>query len=205
MLLLPQNLALWGSDVGVGPDFEQKLAQIPGVGTWTGVRYARAQVNGASVQVLGIDPATYPKVAALAFDQGDASAYRRTGPGAHGHRQHNLRQRPSLNVGDTVNVTTPDGVKPYQHGRHRRGLPVVTSEHAVTSRRPTWPPTSIVSEDVLVMANLAPGADRERGAARHHSAAGSSYPQFTLAWGADFRATQRARSPGVLAPWTSCC
>ena len=82
VLLLPQNLALWGSDVGVGPDFEQKFAQIPGVGTWTGVRYAGAQVKGASVQVLGLDTATYPKVVSLAFDQGDQSTFVKLSQGA---------------------------------------------------------------------------------------------------------------------------
>jgi putative ABC transport system permease protein len=190
VLLLPQNLALWGSDVGVGPDFEEKLAQVPGVGTWTGVRYAGAQVNSTSVQVLGLDPVSYPKVTALTFDQGDQSTYAKLGQGRYAIIDKLYASGARLNVGDTLNIDTPAGPQTYQIV----GIGTDLLNYKINTIYISQANLSAdfhVNEDFMVMANLAPGAD----AAQVRSAINgllAGYPQLTLYWGADYRATTLA-------------
>jgi putative ABC transport system permease protein len=190
ILLLPQSLALWGSDVGVGPDFEQKLAQVPGVGTWTGVRYAGAQVNGTAVQVLGLDTASYPKVVSLAFDEGDQSTFAKLSQGRYAIINKLYASLSHLKVGDTLNVATPDGAKPYQVVGIGADL-LNYKLNTLYISQANMTADFHVSEDVVVMANVAPTANSTQvRAAINNLLAG--YPQLTLYWGADFRATTLA-------------
>jgi putative ABC transport system permease protein len=75
ILLLPPSLGVWNGVVGVTDEFEQKLGQIPGVGNVTGLSYAPAQADGTVIQLMGLDPATYPKVSGIMFTQGGEGAY----------------------------------------------------------------------------------------------------------------------------------
>ncbi len=189
ILLLPPALALWSSDVGAGTAFEQQFAAVPGIATASGLRFATAQANGSPVQVLGIDPVTYPKVSGLGFDEGDASSYTALAQPRTAVANPIFASAHKLKLGDTVQVTTPGGVQPYRLvgiGTDYLSFKVATlfisqQNMAADFRR---------SENVMFMANLAPGADRVT-VRRDLTALLQQYPQFTLAWGADFRAEQQ--------------
>lgn len=188
VLLVPPALALWGSDVGAGADLEQKLAAVPGIEVASGLRFANAESDGAAVQMLGIDPVTYPKVAGLGFDEGDASAYAALANGRNAIASPIYAKAHDLHVGDTVQVTTPEGVKPY----HLVGIGADYLSFKVATlfiSQANMAADFHRAENVFFMANLAPGADRT--AVRNDlSTLLKEYPQFTLAWGADFRELQ---------------
>jgi putative ABC transport system permease protein len=188
VLLVPPAIALWSSDVGAGEALEQKLAAVPGVAVASGLRFANAQANGVAVQVLGIDPTTYPKVAGLGFDEGDTSAYGALAQGRAAIASPIYAKAHNLHAGDTVQVSTPDGVKPYRLvaiGTDYLSFKVATLFISQTNMAADFHRT----ENVFFMANLKPGAD-QAAARRDLAALLEQYPQFTLAWGADFRATQ---------------
>lgn len=188
VLLVPPALALWGSDVGAGAGLEQKLAAVPGIQVASGLRFANAQANRVTVQVLGIDPATYPKVAGLGFDEGDTSSYAALAQGRNAIASPIFAKAHDLHAGDTVQVTTPEGVKPYRLaaiGTDFLSFKVATLFISQANMATDFHRT----ENVMFMANLATGADK--AAVRNDlTALLKDYPQFTLAWGADFRATQ---------------
>ncbi|MFQ5576168.1 MAG: ABC transporter permease, partial [Anaerolineae bacterium] len=70
-LLLPQNLLLGRGNVEAGPELAQGVRRTPGIAAVTTLRRSETQFNGAALQVIGIDPETYPEVSGLAFSAGE--------------------------------------------------------------------------------------------------------------------------------------
>jgi putative ABC transport system permease protein len=187
ILLLPPNLGVWNSDVGVGQDFEQKLAQIPGVGNWTGLVFAPAQVSGTTIQVMGFDPATYPKVSGLTFDQGDDTAYAKLATGRAAIINGIMASAVKAKIGDDISVQTPQGIKSYHIvaiGSDYLGAKI---DSLYTSKQ-NLATDFAVTDDIMVMANLKPGADPTAVRAGVQNLL-QGYPQLTLNWGADWRKT----------------
>lgn len=188
IILLPPSL-VWGSNVGAGPDFETSLAQIKGIGDWASLRYAGAQMDGIPVQVLAFDPATYPKVSTLSFDQGDQRAYAELSGDRAAIATPILASAAHLKVGDSVSVQTPEGTKSYR-------IAAVAGEYLTAKINTLYISQQNMAadfhkrEDVLLLANLAPHANANEVKA-DLAALLKSYPQFTLNWGADWRAEQR--------------
>ena len=186
--LLPPALGLWNSNAGAGADFERAFAAVPGMGAWTGVRYAGGLVNGVAVQVLGIDPAGYPKVSTLTFDAGDATSYAALAD--HGAIANPIfASAAHVKVGDNVQVQTPVGLKTYRIvsiGADYLSLKINTLYISQANLAAEFHR----NEDFMLMGNLAPGADRAQVKASLDALL-ARYPQFTLNWGADFRAAQR--------------
>jgi putative ABC transport system permease protein len=188
VILVPPSIGVWGSDVGAGTDFERQLAAVPGIGAWSGLRYAAGQANGTAVQVLGVDPRTYPQVAALTFDQGDAAAFAGLATGRTAIANPIFATAHGLKLGDNLALQTPEGLQSYRIagiGTDYLGAKINTLYISQANLAADFHRT----EDVLVMANLAPGADR---AAVKSALTGllARYPQFTMYWGADLRAEQ---------------
>jgi putative ABC transport system permease protein len=190
VLMVPPSLSIWGSDVGAGAGFEQNLAAVPGIGAWVSLRYAAGQVNGTAVQVLGVDPRTYPQVSALTFDQGDATAFGTLATGRTAIANPIFATTRGLKLGDSLALQTPEGVQSYRIagiGTDYLGAKINTLYISQANLAADFHRT----EDVMVMANLAPGADRaavKAGLTRVLA----RYPQFTMYWGADLRAEQRS-------------
>ncbi len=189
ILILPPAIALWNSEVGVGPEFEPKLAAIPGIGAAASLRYAGAQVNGVTVQLLGIDPDKYPQVAGLTFDQGEAGAYAALRDGRAAIANPIYAGAHQLKIGDMLHVQTPDGAQDYR-------LVAIGTDYLAAKVNSIYISQHNLAtdfhrnEDVLVMANLAPGANRDTVKASVDQLL-QSYPQFSMTWGADWRADAR--------------
>jgi putative ABC transport system permease protein len=185
ILLLPQGLGVWNGDVGVSEQFEQQFAQIPGVGHWSGMSYAPAQVKGATIQMLGFDPVTYPKVGGVIFDHGDDSAYAQLAGGRNAIVSGIMATSMGLKVGDTVSVQTLEGEKSYRIvgvGADYLGVKLST---LYTSKQ------NMVADfgnpnDLILFANLKPGADAAATRANIETLL-KDYPQLTLNWGVEWR------------------
>jgi putative ABC transport system permease protein len=188
ILLLPPSIGVWMGDVGVSSDFEQKFAQIPGVGDWSGMTYGPSMVNGTAVQLLGFDPVAYPKVGGLTFDRGDESAYAELAKGRAAIVSGIMATALRLNVGDTMKVQTPNGEQSYK-------IVGVGSDYLGTKINTIYTSKQNVAmdfgqaNDVLLMANLKPGADAAATRAGIEDLL-KDYPQLTLNWGADWRAME---------------
>jgi putative ABC transport system permease protein len=186
ILLMPRSSLLLQGALGVGGEFEQKLAALPGVGDWTGVRYAGAQVEGAQVQVLGIDPLKYPQLSGLLFDAGEATAYGALAQGRNAIINPVLASINGLKMGDTLKVQTAEGVQDYKVAAigsevlsYKINTLYISQQNLATDFHQT--------EDVLLMADLAPGANPEQVKGEIAGLL-QSYPQLRLQWGADWRA-----------------
>ena len=186
ILILPPSLGLWNGVVGVTDQFEQQLAGIPGIENVTGLSYMPAQVNGVSVQLMGLDPITYPKVSGMLFLDGDDRVYAQLAQGRTAIATGLLATSLGIKVGDSVPVRTTSGVHSYRivaigtdfTGMKVAGLYISKQNMAADFGR---------HEDVMVMANLARNASAAEVRANVQKLL-QGYPQFTLYWGADYRA-----------------
>ena len=188
ILLLPANFGIWTGDVGVGEEFQQRFSQIDGVGDWAGLSYAPAKVGNITAQAIGFDPVAYPKVAGISFDKGDDSAYAELSTGRTAIVSGLFANSLGLKIGDSVKVQTPSGQQSYRVvgvGSDYLGTKLNTlyiSQENMAADFGT-------SDDVIVMANLEPGADSAAVQANIKSLL-QGYPQLTLHWGADVVAEQ---------------
>jgi putative ABC transport system permease protein len=189
MIFLPPSLGLWGEQIGFDPQFESRLGRIPGIGRWASLRYAGAQVGEKSIQVLGFDPESYPKISAVTFDQGDDRAYAELASGRTAIVNGVLASAAGIKLGGTISIRTPDGLRSYRvvgvggdYLAAKVNTVYISQKNLATDFHKT--------EDVILLANLAPGADRAAVRARIDSLL-KDYPQITLHWGADWREEQR--------------
>jgi len=90
-LFMPTSLVLGNGNQAADPQLAQDIRGIDGVSAVTTLRLANSQIGDASLELIGIDPITYPQVSGLEFSQGDAaSAYAAPGGWARHHRQRHL-------------------------------------------------------------------------------------------------------------------
>jgi putative ABC transport system permease protein len=186
ILLLPPSLGVWNGVVGVTNEFEQKLAQIPGVGSVTGLSYAPGQVGGTTSQLMALDPETYPKVSSIMFTEGDDKTYAELANGRKAIVSGILASALGLKVGDTVSVRTAGEPQDYQIAGIGADFTSMKLSTLYLSKENMAKDFGI-PEDVFVMSSLAPGADKDAVKANVEQLL-KSYPQFTLYWGADYRA-----------------
>ena len=113
-LLIPQSIILGQGNVAAGPRLAAEVRNTPGIGASSTLRITQALQDGADVQVIGIDPGTYLKVAAFDWNAGSSDTavnQLRTGRWliANGiyAAQHNLM------IGQAVILDTPNGRRSY--------------------------------------------------------------------------------------------
>lgn len=188
-IVLPRSLYLAGGNQGAGPELRARIAATPGITDVTTLRIGAATASGGPLQVVGIDPTTYPKVAALDFTQGDpASAYAALGRGRSIILDPILALQVKAGVGDTITLTTPEGERSYTVvgiGVDYLNAKLATGYISQTDLTADFHETA----DVLLMADAAPGADR---AALRRALDGivAGYPALTLYDSQALRATQ---------------
>lgn len=184
-ILVPPSVGVWGTNIGAGPGLAEELAAIEGVETVSALRFAPTQVNGTSVAVLGIDPATYPQVSGLSFSEGeDAAAYAAIGAGRNLIASPVLASTLGIGVGDTVEMLTPGGPVSYAVvaiGGDYLNAKVATAYLSHDNIAADFGR----NEDVLLQLNLAPGAD-EAAAEAQIKAIKQDYPQFRLLNGREY-------------------
>jgi len=189
VILLPPSLVL-GTNVGAGPGLEQGLAGTQGIATVATLQYAASVVNGIPVEALAFDPNVYPKVSTFLFDQGGPSVLGEMDASPVAIVTPVMAANANLKVGDALQVQTPDGIKEYRVG-------AVAAEYLTAKINTIYISQKNMaadfhrSEDVVLLANLTPGAHRDQVKAEIDRLL-ASYPQFKLYWGADLRAEQRA-------------
>lgn len=188
-LVLPQSIVLSTGNVGADPSLVRAIRQTAGVGDAATLRLGFAKLGTTSVQVIGIDPVAYPKVASFEFSKGSSSAdigllseTRTALVNGIFAAQHGVA------VGSHLLLDTPDGRKTYR-------IVGIGSDYlnaklsTVYTSQDTLKNDFHVTNDILILANARPRVDLVEtdlllGRVLKH------YPQFVL-WNAQsFKTTQ---------------
>jgi putative ABC transport system permease protein len=188
-ILLPQNIVLAAGNVGAGPQLTHDLRTTPGVGAVTTLRIASAQMNGKDVEVLGIDPATYPQVSGLQFSAGNANtAYSQVSGGRSLIVNAITASTFKVKLGDFVTLATAEGDKIY----HVVGVGndyLTAKLSTVYISQDKLRQDFHVTTDVLLMANKRPGAN-PAAVLKSLEKVVKAFPAFTLYSAGNFRAIQ---------------
>jgi putative ABC transport system permease protein len=188
-LVMPQSIVLSAGNIGADPQMVSAIRRSPGVGDVASLRLGLGKLGDTAVQVIGIDPVAYPKVASFEFSKG----------GAQGDLGR-LSQKGTVMVngifaaqhgvlpGSRLILETPDGHKTYRVlaiGNDYLNAKLST----VYTSQDTLSKDFHSKRDLLVLANIRPGADLA-DTEMHLARILDHYPQFVLWNSQNFRATQ---------------
>ncbi|MBA4384620.1 MAG: hypothetical protein C0410_07780 [Anaerolinea sp.] len=113
-LLMPPSLVLGGGNLGANQGLIERIKSIDGVEEATSLRLATSQIDGATLQLIGIDPLVYPKIAGLEFSEGDSEkAFKAmsTGPAMIVNGVFAITNK--VKTGDVLTLKSPHGEKEY--------------------------------------------------------------------------------------------
>lgn len=188
-VLLPTNLLLGGGNVGASNELVTEIDSTPGIDSVATLRIAKGLVDGASAQVIGIDPASYPKVATFEFSgDGKTSDIQQLSNGRGLIANGIFAAQNGLSVGQRVSVTTVNGEKPYE-------VIAIGSDYLNAKLATIYISQDRMKEDfgtennAAVLVNMTPGAD-PAALNRQLSKLVADYPQLTLYDTTSFRDAQ---------------
>ena len=178
-LALPPSVATWGTNVGASQNLRDELGAVAGVETVSTLRFAPALMDGKVMELMGIDPATFPKIGGLDFSAGDeAGAYQQLTQGKNMIINGIMSSTTGAKVGDQLTLLTPTGAHIYTV------IAIATDYLSAKIPTATLSQTALASdfgakEDMLFLIDVAPGQDR--GAVETSlKETLSSYAQFHL-------------------------
>lgn len=184
-ILIPPSVSVWGTNVGAGSEFAEELRQIEGVSVVSSLRFAPTQINGAATSLLGIDPASYPQVSGLGFNEGDETdSYTALAKGRSIIINGVLAKSAGIQFGDDIELLTPEGKQVYRvvgvatdfmNAKISTGYISHANMEADFNR----------SEDVLLQINLAPNANKDAVESALRQAV-FEYPQFRMIDGQEY-------------------
>jgi len=183
-ILVPPSIAAWGTNVGAGPELSEALRGVEGVAVVSSLRFAPALANGTAVSLLGIDPTTYPQVSGLTFSEGDESAYDALTEGRTAILSPAAAVSLGATLGDEIELMTPTGPQRYRVvgvGGDYLNAKITTVYISHDNIAADFNRT----EDVLIQANMAPGADAAAVEAGLKEAV-RDFPQFRLIAGQEY-------------------
>jgi putative ABC transport system permease protein len=188
-MILPQSIVLSSGNVAAGPRLADQVRHTAGMGTVTTLRFGQGKINGASAQALGIDPATYDKVASFEWTTGSTDgAIAQLGEGRWLIANGIFAWTNKLRVGEAVTYETPNGPKTYHvAGIGNDYLNAKLSTTYVSQENLARDFNSV--NDLVIMGDLAPGADRASTKARLDKIV-ADYPAFRLYESASWKTEQ---------------
>lgn len=190
LLIMPSSLLLSGGNVGAAPELARQIEDTPGISGVTSLRLALSRINGGSIQVIGVDPQTYPQLSGLTFSSGDpdeafAALDRERAVIVNGITAAQGR----IKLGQTLSLQTSEGAQDYRvmgiaNDYLNAKLATVYASQANLER------DFHQTTDLLIMANLEAGASAP--AVRQTVAdITAHYPAFTLVDFESFREMQK--------------
>jgi putative ABC transport system permease protein len=178
-VLLPEGLLLGGGNPGASADLIAEMRNTPGVKAVTALRIGKGTVDGMPVQVIGIDPAEYPKIASFEFSYGGTTDDIRTLDQPRTLIANGVyAAQKGIAPGDTLDLTTANGTKSYR-------AVAVGSDYLNAKLATVYVSQDSLAEDfgveanAAVLAGAAPGADFS-AVKRDLERLVRDYPQFAL-------------------------
>jgi putative ABC transport system permease protein len=177
------------NNIGAGPELAAAVQAVPGITDVTTLRRSSAQLDGAAIQVIGLDPISYPAVGGLSFTAGDpASAFSQLAANDTIIVNGMVGAPTTPQVGETLTLATPTGERSYTVvgvGVDYLNSRVATAYVNHSAMQEHFG----VSNDVLLMANRDPSADPAVVQAALLDIV-REYPAFALLDYANWRTTQ---------------
>ncbi|HLF36797.1 MAG TPA: FtsX-like permease family protein [Anaerolineales bacterium] len=184
-LFIPPGIAVWGGNVGAAPALADELRAVPSIEAVSSLRVATSLAGELPLTVLAIDPVNYPKVSGLVFQQGDPdSAYSSLAAGRSVIANGPLAALAGLSPGDEISLLTAVGQQSYRVvavANDYLNAKIATGYISQASLATDFH----IIEDVMLQANLKPGADRVEAEAQIKELA-TQYPQFRLIAGQEY-------------------
>ncbi|MEP7136920.1 MAG: FtsX-like permease family protein [Chloroflexota bacterium] len=194
-LFVPPSVALWSSNVGAKSGFADQLKAVDGVDQVSTLRFAGALANGQAMSVLGIDPASYPAVSALFFQDSlyadEDSAYAALNEGRNMIANGALLTALQKQVGDTVEIITPNGILNYRIvavATDMLNAKVTTGFISQANLKNDFG----VTDDVFIQLNLKKDANRA-AADTAIKALAENYPTFKVISGTEYYNTLKSQ------------
>lgn len=178
-LYMPPSLVLGGGNIGAGSKMLADVKAVPGVETATSLRLATTQIDGTDLQIIGIDPATYPQIAGLIFSEGGGdTVFEELGNGRAIIVNGIFATQNQVALGDTLTLQSPAGPQAYEViavGGDFLNFKIATGYISQANLAQDFNQTA----DLLIMVDRAAAADAAPvTAALKQIAAG--YPAFTF-------------------------
>lgn len=194
-LFVPPSIALWSSNVGANKDFAEQLKTIDGVDEVSALRYSNAISNGQRISLLSMDPVSFPRVSALFFQKNifadDESAYASLDEGRNMIVNGALLTALQKNVGDTVQIVTPNGTFDYRIvavATDMLNAKITTGYISHANMKKDFG----VQDDVFIQLNLKKDADRQTADAAIRTLA-EKYPTFKVISGVEYYDTMKSQ------------
>lgn len=178
-LVMPQSIVLGQGNLGAGPQLADRVRSTPGIAASSSLRLSMAKLGDTQVQVIGIEPATYLKVASFDWNAGSSdAAVTQLGTGRWVIANGIYASQNGLVVGQQLTLDTPNGPRVYHvagigNDYLNAKLSTLYTSQANMSR------DFNNTADLLVMANRTPGADPAATRARLAKIV-ADFPAFRL-------------------------
>lgn len=190
-LLIPQSIILSQGNVAAGPGLADEVAATPGVESVSTLRLAQASSDGGDVQVIGIDPQTYPKVADFDWNAGTSeSALDQLDSGRWLIANGIYATQHQLVLGQAIEMDTPNGRRIYHLAGIGNDYLNAKLSTLYTSQENLARDFNVTS-DLLVMANRTAQSDPATVQSLLNRVV-SDYPAFRLYESESWRAEQTA-------------
>lgn len=186
--ILPPTIAVYHNTVGADDSLATSIRALPDVATVGTLRYGNTVSNGKALEVLGIDPQNYSQFSSITFAEGDADAAYAAMNAGRGALVTSLGAADlGLKVGDTFPLETPNGEQLYQVAGIADDV-LTFKLNAIYVSQANLAADFNKSEDVLLMVNVKPGADKAAVLTQVQSLL-EAYPQFTATLAGEYRDT----------------
>ncbi|GJQ53010.1 MAG: ABC transporter permease [Anaerolineaceae bacterium] len=200
-LFIPPSIALWSSNIGANADFAEQLKHVDGVDDVSALRYSSAVSNGQPISLLSMDPVSFQHVSALFFQKNifadDESAYASLNEGRNMIVNGALLSALKKNVGDSIEVVTPDGTFEYRIvavATDMLNAKVTTGYISHANMKKDFG----VQDDVFIQLNLKKDADRQ-AADTAIRALSAKYPTFKVISGVEYYNTMKSQMDATFA------
>lgn len=188
-ILLPSGLILGGGNVGVDQQLVDRIGAARGVASVATLRLGMSTVDGAQIQVVGIDPVEYPKVASFTYSGGtQPSDIGKLADGRTVMVNGIFAAQHGVGTGSRLRLETPGGRRDYQ-------VVGIASDYLNAKLSTVYISQDKLAEDfgirtnVLVLANAEPGSAIPVVKAELARIV-RDYPQMVLYDSASFKASQ---------------
>jgi putative ABC transport system permease protein len=186
--ILPPSIAVYQNVVGADESLATSIRALPDVATVAGLRYGTTQSNGQALEVLGIEPQTYSEFSSITFAEGEPeAAYAAMAAGRGTFITSITASTLGVKLGDTLLLETPNGQQPYQVVGIANDI-LTFKLNAIYISQSNLAADFNKAEDVLLMVNVKPGADKAAVLTQIQGLL-EAYPQFTASLAGEYRET----------------
>jgi len=176
-------------NVAAGPRLAEEVRHTPGIGAVGTLRLGRGKIAGGDVQVIGIDPKTYPEVASFEWASGTTdAALPKLDTGRWILANGIYAAQHGVTLGQALEIETPNGMRTYHvagvgndYLNAKLSTIYVSQENLARDFN--------VTSDLLIMANRLPGAS-EKTVKSKLDAIVTDFPAFRLYESAQWRNEQ---------------